>query len=198
MKTCSKCRRDLPLDQFVKSSRYRDGKYPLCKDCRKESRMKSLAANPLCVRCKKEPHYQTNFYCLECARILQGGLPVRQRHHSKDPFTCPKCGGPRKHRRRWCAKCHNEAQKKWLKSKGGQWAYASSRGQRHKLVARRYVMTMIERGKLKRKPCEVCGRLEVEAHHNTYEDPLDIRWLCSEHHDALERWLFKKRKLLTV
>lgn len=195
---CSKCKKSFPLDHFIKSERYSDGKYPTCRECRKEYRTRYLKQNPLCIRCKKEPHHATNPYCLECSRILQGGPPVRQRHHPKHPDLCPRCGGPRKHRRRWCSKCANAARKIWLKARGGQWAYAESKGNRHKLVARAYVNHLVQRRKLIPKPCEVCGRLEVEAHHNTYEDPLDIRWLCSEHHDALERWLFKKRKQLTA
>src|SRR5688572_12175546 len=37
-------------------------------------------------------------------------------------------------------------------------------------------------GKLSKQPCEVCGGTNVEAHHDDYSKPLDIRWLCVEHH----------------
>lgn len=36
--------------------------------------------------------------------------------------------------------------------------------------------------KLVRQPCEMCGELKVEAHHDDYERPLDIRWLCPSCH----------------
>lgn len=81
-----------------------------------------------------------------------------------------------------------------MRKNGGQWAYATKNGTRHKLVARAYVNHLRQRHKLLPKPCEICGKLEVEVHHNDYENALDIRWLCSEHHDALERWLRMKRK----
>jgi hypothetical protein len=37
-------------------------------------------------------------------------------------------------------------------------------------------------GKLKRFPCEICGRRKVHAHHRDYSKPLDVRWLCPRHH----------------
>ena len=43
----------------------------------------------------------------------------------------------------------------------------------------------IRDGKLIRQPCEVCGELKVHAHHNDYSKPLEVNWLCSEHH---ARW----------
>lgn len=40
----------------------------------------------------------------------------------------------------------------------------------------------IRDGKLIRQPCEVCGDLKVDAHHDDYSKPLDVRWLCRPHH----------------
>lgn len=48
----------------------------------------------------------------------------------------------------------------------------------------------LQRGILKRQPCEVCGangafsdgRSEVQAHHDDYNKPLEVRWLCQKHH----------------
>jgi ribosomal protein S27AE len=36
---------------------------------------------------------------------------------------------------------------------------------------------------LVRGPCEVCGTtLNVHAHHDDYDAPLNVRWLCGKHH----------------
>jgi ribosomal protein S27AE len=51
----------------------------------------------------------------------------------------------------------------------------------HAAVAR-----ALKDGRLKRKPCEVCGAETVEAHHADYSKPLDVRWLCKPHHYAAD------------
>lgn len=46
----------------------------------------------------------------------------------------------------------------------------------------------IKYGKLKKLPCEVCRSTDgVHAHHEDYRFPLDVRWLCVDHHGARHR-----------
>jgi hypothetical protein len=40
----------------------------------------------------------------------------------------------------------------------------------------------IKDGRLNKQPCEVCGNIIVDAHHDNYEYPLNVRWLCKKHH----------------
>lgn len=51
-----------------------------------------------------------------------------------------------------------------------------------KVLARKMVELAIKSGYLIKKPCEICGELNVEAHHDDYLKPLDVRWLCILHH----------------
>ena len=37
-------------------------------------------------------------------------------------------------------------------------------------------------GTLVQGPCEVCGELKTVAHHDDYDKPLEVRWLCHSHH----------------
>lgn len=36
--------------------------------------------------------------------------------------------------------------------------------------------------KLFKEPCEICGDKNVQAHHDDYLKPLNVRWLCPVHH----------------
>lgn len=53
---------------------------------------------------------------------------------------------------------------------------------RKKATALRMVRAAIKAGLLVRSPCEVCGNRQTQGHHNDYDLPLSVRWLCSAHH----------------
>jgi ribosomal protein S27AE len=48
-------------------------------------------------------------------------------------------------------------------------------------------------GRLTPLPCEKCGAVKVDAHHDDYSKPLQVRWLCRAchraHHAAVAREL---------
>lgn len=51
-----------------------------------------------------------------------------------------------------------------------------------KIKAQSKVSREIKKGNLSRKPCEICGEIKSVAHHDDYDKPLDVRWLCQAHH----------------
>lgn len=61
--------------------------------------------------------------------------------------------------------------------------------------ARKAVFKAVERGELVPQPCEICaadgvlhdGRRMVQAHHDDYSRPLEVRWLCTQHHGETHR-----------
>jgi hypothetical protein len=46
-----------------------------------------------------------------------------------------------------------------------------------------------------KKPCEVCGELKVNGHHEDYSKPHVVIWLCKDHHAERHR-IIRKEKLL--
>ena len=55
-----------------------------------------------------------------------------------------------------------------------------------KYKAHGIVSRAIKSGKLEKHPCEVCETMEnLEAHHEDYSKPLNVRWLCKKHHIEL-------------
>lgn len=48
--------------------------------------------------------------------------------------------------------------------------------------ARRLYRSALKAGKLVCQPCEVCGAAEVDGHHEDYSKPLEVVWLCRQHH----------------
>lgn len=91
------------------------------------------------------------------------------------------------------ARYHNNPERKkaarksfqdWLK-KNPDGQTASSRNWRQKnpekYKAQNALNNAVRDGKIERQPCIVCGG-KAHAHHEDYSRPLDVIWLCPEHH----------------
>lgn len=69
--------------------------------------------------------------------------------------------------------------------------------QRRRALARSTARVYLQRGKLERRPCEDCGDLNAEMHHDDYDRPLDVRWLCRPDHLAEHRLERELQAMLT-
>lgn len=58
---------------------------------------------------------------------------------------------------------------------------------RVKLRVRAICVHAIRSGRLQRLPCEGCGEVKSEAHHDDYSKPVDVRWLCRKCHGRVHR-----------
>lgn len=94
-----------------------------------------------------------------------------------------------------------EQRRKWRAKKDPLKRYETNRRARRrhearnpeKAAARDAVQRAVRSGKIVRQPCEVCNVthgsqrrdgsvVKVEAHHDDYSKPLEVRWVCTEHH----------------
>lgn len=48
------------------------------------------------------------------------------------------------------------------------------------------VRMAIKRNNLKKENCAICDSINVHAHHEDYDYPLDVVWLCPLHHKNIE------------
>jgi hypothetical protein len=61
--------------------------------------------------------------------------------------------------------------------------------------AREAVQTALRSGILTKQPCEICATTKnIQAHHEDYAVPLDVKWLCGIHHRDADRARRRREK----
>jgi len=111
----------------------------------------------------------------------------------KIKFACDMCGNIsydkpshyNRKKRHFCSmNCYSEFRKTRLpKEEQHRYGTGFSKNEQAKRVKCRSITNKAIRSKkLIRKPCEICGSLNSEAHHSNYDEPLNVNWLCFEHH----------------
>lgn len=94
--------------------------------------------------------------------------------------NCSKCSGAIEQNRvgqRYCRSCHNEYMRVTRKKHT-----ELDDSAKKKANARAYANVYIKRGFIKRQPCAVCGSEKSQMHHEDYNKPTDVVWLCRAHH----------------
>ena len=51
-----------------------------------------------------------------------------------------------------------------------------------KWSARAKLRNAVKVGKIIKLPCEFCGDIKSQGHHEDYLKPLEVKWLCMKHH----------------
>jgi hypothetical protein len=179
---CSKCKKEKEPGRDNESC---------CKKCKSEAR----SARLLLKRKEKGlPEFGTGrkFTCSSCGSIKEERersycrscfvKKERERYQQKHGLSiyC-ECGNQKESvSRERCDKCQNVIDKEKNRIDARKYR-AGING--YKSLVRNVTFNAICSGLLIKKPCEVCGVNEkVEAHHDDYTKPLEVRWLCKAHH----------------
>jgi hypothetical protein len=168
-KQCTKCCevKDISAFRFVrkskccsqcKSPKKWEGHNSWCKDCEKEDQIRRK-------RLKLGYFGKKLFKCFQCEREFRNSPD----NWKPNKFCSVKC----------------------------KWAYwglrfranGKTRKSRRPLKkwATENLNKAVRRGTIKKQPCEICGVFPAEAHHEDYNFPLDVRWLCRKCHMARHR-----------
>jgi hypothetical protein len=73
------------------------------------------------------------------------------------------------------SRAKHAAQARWAAANPkAKWAHAALR-------------SALVRGLVERQPCQVCGATPTDGHHEDYDKPAVVRWLCRRHHREVHR-----------
>lgn len=120
----------------------------------------------ICSRCKKErtlDHFHKkndvtrgfSYWCKDCCC----------RYHMENPNKIYKNRWNKEHMKLISLSSRNWAKKNPVK----RWAEGK-------------LYRALMAGRVIKLPCEVCGDIKVQAHHPNYAKPLEVIWLCINHH----------------
>lgn len=154
---CIKCEEVKDYEEFYKDKRAPLGISSTCKLCHK-TRMSILYL-------KNKSHkiaYQQQYY-----KDNQEHCLARQKEYALE---------------------HKENIKAYQASTRGKAVHAAYRKRNAKKVsAKEKLHYHVRTGKIQCQPCEMCGCTNVHGHHDDYDKPLDVRWLCPTHHKEWHR-----------
>lgn len=170
-KTCPGCNRSLDVSEFTKNAARDDGLSVKCKACQKDYRVsKGLQKAPGWRRKTDDmAAYQKSWRKANVEKVRS-----YEKKKVYDPVS-EKKKYERKMRRL-------KGEDYVVGAPGNRPKRADSELAKKKRTTRGLTKRAIKQGKLVRQPCQVCGVVEVEAHHTDYTKPLDVQWLCKQHH----------------
>jgi hypothetical protein len=138
-----------------------------CKRCKLEKLLAEFYFNGTrgfaheCKECTKKRVRENRLKRIDYYREYDRGRnPLIHRRQQRDAYSISHVSQRRETNRRW------------------------SRKNKPKRDAEFAVAKALKSGLLQKLPCSICGNEKSESHHENYEKPLDVVWLCRQHHRA--------------
>ena len=175
-KRCPACRQELSLDRF--RPRSKGGVYAYCRDCtrrKNEEDRRAKVVNPRGPQGTQWASWRTTGekFCRDC-----GGTKKVSEFEWDSKRQRPQA---------YCRACSYRRHRAFMRTVAGKASarrYHKNRRDKRKHTVRLFTNAAVQLGVLAKQPCEVCGVKKVQAHHDDYSKPLDVRWLCLTHHAA--------------
>lgn len=118
----------------------------------------------ICTTCRKELPLNISNFNRTSTRKFKGFM-----------YRCKKCSNGREKEGRYAQR--SDYLKKYQKE--------ATKNNPHKVRARYLARKAVKEGVISKFPCEVCGSTKSQGHHPDYDRPLEVRWLCSTHHQQV-------------
>lgn len=163
-KVCFKCNLSKPLSEFYKHPQMADGHLGKCKECAK-----------LDVRCNRSENLQ-HYQEFDRKRAALPHRIAARTEYAQTP------------RGREVANRSNSKYSKANPEPRLRWQARNPR----KRAAHILLGNAIRAGKVFRMPCVICGSEKSHGHHEDYDKPLDVVWLCPLHHSARHKEMKKE------
>jgi len=98
--------------------------------------------------------------------------------------------------RSMCRACNTARALKYRKTKVGaenirKAVRKSTIKHKHKQDARIMLNRAVNSGLVVKEPCMVCSSRQAEAHHPDHSKPLEVVWVCRQHHADIHKTEFK-------
>jgi hypothetical protein len=138
---------------------------------------------------KSQKEYQHEWYLKNRKRLLTKQKKVRTHEYNHNAYIKYK-DRITEYNKKYYSEHRDQrllAYKKWRKTESGRKSCNKNSSKwfkenPEKNKAYHIINEAIRTGKLKRLPCQICKSPKSHAHHDNYKKPLDVKWLCPQHH----------------
>jgi len=167
-KRCGRCKRIKPIDAFGHNRSRSDGRSWRCKVCNREAAREYYAKHGARLLARRRELYARDGY---------SGRLRRLRYHQNNREI-----------QRLATQRYRRKNLERIRARSRRYYVENLR----KVRAHTLLRQALTYGDVQRAECEICTFLglvsnwrKTVAHHEDYERPLDVRWLCHAHHRQL-------------